>query len=216
MKISGTQSRKAATLLELMVILAVIGVAAILLLPVLARPRHSSCRPFCTNQLKQLGVAFRLWSLDQSDRFPMQVSTNEGGTRELVEYAGVVPHLRLLSNELNSPKVLLCPTEQNRTYATNFESDLTPNHISYFVGVDVTETNEMAFLSGDRTLTKVRPMTNGILELTKNTAPGWTKELHDSKGNILFVDGHVEGTDTATLRKRVATTGFATNRLATP
>jgi len=88
--------------------------------------------------------------------------------------------------------------------------------MSYFVGVDPTGTNTQAFLAGDRTITKAKPIKNSLFALTTNTPPGWTKELHDGKGNILFVDGHVEGLDTAMLQKRVATTGFATNRLAMP
>jgi prepilin-type processing-associated H-X9-DG protein len=204
------------TLLELIVVLVVVGAAALLFLPAQTRPGFRSSTLYCANNLKQSGLAFRLWSLDHSERLPMQVSTNEGGTRELIEYAGVVPHLRLLSNEINTPKVLWCKEDQERDYATNFESDLTPNHISYFVGVDVTLTNTEAILSGDRNITKAKPRWNGIVWLTTNTPPEWTKELHGGKGNILFVDGHVERTDTATLRKHVATTGFATNRLAMP
>jgi prepilin-type processing-associated H-X9-DG protein len=216
MKISRTHSRKGATLLELIVVLAVIGAAAILLLPVLARPKHNSCKIYCVNNLKQVGVAFELFSQEHFKQFPMQVSTNEGGMRELVEFTGVVPHLRLLSNELNTPNTLLCPTEQKRTCATNFESDLTPNKISYFVGIDVTETNTEAFLSGDRNITNAKPGSNGIFSVTTNTPLRWTEELHNGSGNILFVDGHVEGLTSALLRNAVRVTGLSTNRLAMP
>jgi hypothetical protein len=199
-----------------MITLAVLGVVALLLLSGLAKSHHHSRRIYCVNNLKLLGVAFRQWSQDHSERFPMQVSTNEGGTHELVDFAGVVPHLRVLSNEIVATKAFVCLTERTRTWATNFDSDLTPNHISYFVGVDVTSTNSEALLAGDRNITKAKPVWNGIVGLTINTPPEWTKELHDGEGNVLIGDGHVEGMNTASLRKRVATTGFSTNRLAMP
>ena len=41
-----------------------------------------SSRLGCDNNLKQIGLAFRTWAIDNDGRFPFNVSTNTGGTME--------------------------------------------------------------------------------------------------------------------------------------
>ena len=47
-------------------------------------PRHGGRykQLSCVNNLKQIGLAFRTWALDNDGQFPFNVSTNAGGTRE--------------------------------------------------------------------------------------------------------------------------------------
>src|SRR5215831_392076 len=71
----------------------------------------------CINNLKQIGLAVRMWALDNEDRFP----TN----------------FLCMSNELSTPKILVCPADTNRLVAPNFGS-YTDGNCSYdlFAGSD--------------------------------------------------------------------------------
>ena len=92
----------------------------------------------CVNNLKQVGLAFRLWAGDHEDRYPFNLRTNRGGTAELCfrDANGferdATPHLRVMSEELYSPKILVCPADEGRRAAVDWRS-LTATNISYLV-----------------------------------------------------------------------------------
>ena len=91
--------------MEVLLTVGVLVLLASLLLPSLSRG-GSSKRIVCVNNLKQVGLSFRIWYGESVDRFPMQVSLTNGGTLELVRRGAVWPHFLVMSNELDTPKGL--------------------------------------------------------------------------------------------------------------
>jgi prepilin-type processing-associated H-X9-DG protein len=189
-------------LLDLVVILAaVMIVGIILILPSLARHMARTSQINCANNLKQVALSFRLWGQDNGDKFPARVSTNEGGVKELVADGKVFPHFLAISNELGTPKLLVCPRDPQRTSATNWDSSLSDAKISYFVVPEADEAVPEMWLSGDRNLaTSGVPLPPGLVGIPTNRGVSWTAEVHKHQGYVAFADGSVQLLSNATLR----------------
>ena len=186
------------TLVELLTVIAIIGILAALLMPVLNKTELRAKRIVCVNGLEQIGLAFHTFSGDHNGKFPMAISTNDGGSLEYVESgfaAGDVfytafRNFQPLSPELVQPQLLICPTDR-RTAATNFVS-LQNENLSYFAGVEGAFDKPESILAGDRNLATNSFDQPTILGFGPESDLGWTWELHGFKGNVVFADGHVE------------------------
>jgi hypothetical protein len=166
--------------------------------------------------MKQIGLAFRSWSIDNNDHFPMQVSVTNGGTMELVASGVVYPHFQVMSNELSTPKILRCPNDEKRSYATNFAVDLTDRNLSYFVNMDATNGDGSILLSGDRNITNGARAGHRLVSLTKADTIGWTKEIHLEKGHLGFSDGRVDSFTNGNVGAAIKIGDGTTNWLAVP
>ncbi len=190
--------RRAFTLIELLCTIAIIAILAALLLPVLERGLSRARRTVCLNNLRSTGVAFNAWAHDHSDFFPMQLSTNQSGTKELAELTTMSPdqslthrHLQALSNELVLAKVLRCPADHLRVAAEDF-ARLDNTNVSYWINLAASMAQPSVPLAGDRNV-----RTSGRTEWTFITfgtgdRVEFNAELHGYQGNVLFGDGHVE------------------------
>ena len=68
----------------------------------LAQAREKAQSIQCVNNLKQIGLAARIWALDNRDVYPSDFLS--------------------MSNELTTPKILVCPADTNRPAATDWAS----------------------------------------------------------------------------------------------
>jgi prepilin-type processing-associated H-X9-DG protein len=216
---------KAFTRIELVVIVLVLGLIAGFLILSRIQTASKSRNEACLNNLKEVGIAFRLWPPDQLITYPMQTSKDRGGTSELIGTGQVFVHFRALSNELRSPKILVCPADKQKTVATNFGEGFSDANLSYFLGLDASEVWPQSLLAGDRNLAAAgRPLEKGLFVLTTNVLLSWTKNIHNGHGNICYGDGSARFLTSDGLAQ-VVQVGFAqavqmqtptTNRLVLP
>jgi|SRR5579871_6361457 len=202
---------------ELLIIIAIIAIIAGLLLPALARGKSKSIQVQCMNNLRQVGIGFRLWSDDNNDMYPMRVPAEKGGAKEAVAKGDVFRVFQCMSNELSTPKILVCPADK-RQMVVDFLS-LKNANVSYFVGVDAEEANPRIWLAGDRNLEiNGMPASSGRMVSidTAATSIAWTPEIHQTSGSVSMGDGAVQIMTGAKLQSALQDTGTNRLRLAFP
>jgi len=150
-----------------------------------------------------------------------------------------------MSNELSTPKIVLCPSESYTTVKvsiapTDFGVAFTSQGnraVSYFIGIDAVDTSPQMFLVGDHNLgagnatlnsqAALNPWVNVIQPLSpapiiNPSQAAWTEGMHQKQGNVGLADGSAQQFTISKLREALKNTGDAGfvanqfNRVAIP
>ena len=212
--------RVAFTLIELLVVVAIV----VIMLAMFSHPHRGSREKArliqCMSNLKQVSLGFNLWAGAQSNLIPWEVSTNAGGSQELISAGHSVDHFLPLAAFIPQASALFCPADRNFRERTDSYLGFSNTNLSYFASLEARLAGPVSLssviLAGDRHLSISNQMANpGLLVTTNISAFGW-KGFHSGRGVLLFVDGHAEVTKRDNLPAVFQRQNFATNRLVIP
>jgi len=182
-------SAGAFTLIELLCVIAIIGILAAMLLPVLSQGQDRAKLVWCGNNLAQTGLGFQSFAHEHNSEFPLQVAAADGGvmdTTPLTDGLDFSGHsFQAMGGDLGSPRILVCPTD-TRTPAGTFAT-LQSSNVSYFASASGSYNAPESIVAGDRNLALPAGGTT-----PNSTFPFvWTATQHRLRGNLLYADGHV-------------------------
>jgi prepilin-type N-terminal cleavage/methylation domain-containing protein len=209
-------SNRAFTLLEMLVVIAVIATLAALLFPVISRAKAKARRTTCMNNLKQINLGLRMYSDDHSDIAPPSPLTINSYP---LDFGGYKKHMKSYVGlkGLSSPadKLFACPadtfyyefSETNQNYVPrSFHDQSTNDYSSYwFNSGTLTRFGTNSPGLAGRKLTLIKHPTRTVLVADMPAFMPWSWHepkrplpignesalFKDAKNVVSFADGHV-------------------------
>jgi len=186
------------TLVELLVVIAIIAILAGLLLPALGRAKEAARGAQCLSQMRQLGLAVRLYADDNDDEFPRSQHSAFAHS-QLAWGRAIAPQLAqqptTWTNLLRG--VYHCPSDRRATpwsYGQNVYFELNPDSDDY---TGSPQCWRRVTLIPHPSSTMLQAETSGSVDhimpqfwMTPADATDVDQHRHRPRSNYNFVDGH--------------------------
>ena len=202
---------QAFTLVELLVVIAIIAILAALILSPISRAKQRAGAVACTNNLRQLGLAFNLYCENHNDTFPAPGSRSVYGPQPEdwiwwhpgrdINQSSIVPYISRFNPHLfqcpQDPGIRSPATDYPYSYSFNsadLEGDVNPGMSSI-----VTEDRKLYAFKA----MQVRNPASKIMLVDEDRstiddsrwAPGYGNLIsarHNKRGVVVLADGHAQ------------------------
>lgn len=205
-RLAPSRRRAGMTLIEVLVVLAIIAFLIAFMAPVVHTLRSRSQQAACTNNLRQIGAAWGLFASENNGILGYYDKTGMRywGGKKTPNWGDVQTKDRPLYPYLSDPKVFCCPGDRGR-YANGSEASFFNVAGNSYCMANSTERGILA-LSPSNTFTAGRTVPGRLQGIEKpsktilvfdstllNKISGWNRYWHSlDTSNVLMVDGHVE------------------------
>ncbi|EIP98536.1 prepilin-type N-terminal cleavage/methylation domain-containing protein [Opitutaceae bacterium TAV1] len=204
---------RAFTLIELLTVIAIIGVLAAITIPVVGRVREKARAAQCTSNLRQLSTALLLYASENKQMIPAVYATN-GDLKDswcyvLWPYAGYSPEAMTKAwsqfssapnNSTDPANVFICPTTRTLKKSVPGYGSVVPNDNLFSYGLNSVSTDGSTWWMKKTSLASIDTPSRTSMVCESSYLLGdeygyrslYGLLPHQGAANFAFFDGHVQ------------------------
>ncbi len=182
--------RQRFTLVELLIVIAIIGLLAGLMMPALQKARGMAWSTYCKNNLKQIGTAFQVYIQENGDYMPIAAempSLNLNTDPRIVD---------VFADKITNKNVYKCHADRGGNTYTSYDSDDNEIEVSINNGKSFFESEGSSYeyhsmLGGRRLKDGFAARNPAMMWVMMDFQPFHGKAGALGAANFLFADWHV-------------------------